>query len=509
MILLAAGIINRILGFVPRITLPRIIGAEGVGLFQMGYPFLFAVLTLITSGFQLAVSKLVAEADSAGDEAKVRRVLMIALSVVIGLGLLFMAGGIAGADWIIARLLTDSRVYYTFLWMSPVIPVAGISSVLRGYYYGRQNMIPTALSQVTETVLRMVMMLILAYLLLPRGIEIAAAGAMAGVLAGEIGGLVLLALYHRGGSRGQADGRPKTPHSGPTGWSTDLRQMFRIAVPVTGSKLVGSLSSLFEPILISQCLALAGVATALATAQYGALQGMVIPVLYLPSALTFSLAVSLVPSLSEAAARKDYKTIYKRLHQSLRLTLVTGAPFVVLMFVLADPLCLVMYGQSGIGPMLKMMAPIALFIYFQAPLNATLQALDRPGTALVNTTIGSLLKLGLIYGLASRPEWGIKGAILAINAYVVLVTLLHWRSVVKLLDFRLPSNDFWKVGSSMIIMGAVCYLVMYNSWGTGTAVKFLLSSLTGLLVYLLCIFAFQLVDVHDLKRIPWPGRRPR
>ena len=164
----------------------------------------------------------------------------------------------------------------------------------------------------------------------------------------------------------------------------------RISIPITGSKLIGASSYLLESILIAQSLAIAGISTSLATAQYGALQGMIIPIILLPSALTMSLSVSLVPSLSEAAARKDIKTIHMRLHQSLKLALVTGAPFAVLMFVLAEPICTYMYNQPDVGVMLKMMAPIAIFIYFQAPLQSALQALNKPGAALINTLIGSI-----------------------------------------------------------------------------------------------------------------------
>src|SRR5690606_276978 len=138
---------------------------------------------------------------------------------------------------------------------------------------------------------------------------------------------------------------------------------------------------------------------ALATAQYGALQGMVIPLLLLPTALTYSLSVSLIPSLSEAAANNDHRTIQKRLHQSLRLALLIGTPFAVITFVLAEPICLYLYNDTNVAGMLKWMAPVALFIYLQAPLQAALQALDKPGTALLNTFIGASIKLTLIYVL--------------------------------------------------------------------------------------------------------------
>ena len=88
-----------------------------------------------------------------------------------------------------------------------------------------------------------------------------------------------------------------------------------------------------------------------------------------------------------------------------------------------------MYNQPDVGVMLKMMAPVAIFIYFQAPLQSTLQALNKPGAALINTLIGSSVKLSLIYWLASKPEMGIHGAVFAINVNIVLSNVLHWNSV--------------------------------------------------------------------------------
>lgn len=504
LILVAAGIVNRILGFVPRITLPRVIGAEGVGLYQLGYPFLIVILTVITGGIPLAVAKLIAEAESEGNEAKTRSVLKAAMALSVALGILFTSICYAAARWITAHLLTDQRVYYTFLSMSPIILVVSVAAVYRGYFQGRQNMIPTALSQTVETVVRIVTVLLFAYLMLPYGLEYAAAGAMLGVLAGEVSGmLIMLLLYWTTKHNYQVYSKASigsTPHH--KGGISALKRMIRISVPVTASKLVGSFSYLFESILISQSLAIAGVATGVATAQYGALQGMIIPVLLLPSALTFSLSVSLVPSLSEAAARKDMRTIHKRLHQSLRLVLVTGAPFAVIMYVLADPLCYYLYRESEVGVMLKMMAPIALFIYFQAPLQAALQALDKPGTALINTLAGAVVKLVLIYALATKPQLGILGAVMAININIVTVTVLHWNAVSRYLKFTIHAFDFYKVGAAMVLMGAVCYYVMNTPWTEPVLVRFLTAMALGAVVYILCAVWFKLVDRYDLKRIP-------
>jgi stage V sporulation protein B len=509
MILLAAGVINRLLGFVPRIALPRIIGAEGIGLYQMGFPFLIVVLTFITGGLPLSVAKLVAEAESEGNERRVRTILRTAMTISLGLGILFTIVCWFATPWVVRTFFTDARVYFTFVCMTPIIPFVAISAVFRGYFQGRHNMIPTALSQIVETLVRIVSMLTFAYLLLPYGVEFAAAGAMLGVLIGELGGMAVLLIQHRT-SRQHYSALQSTKiglkGTAPRRFNA-IRRIMKLAVPVTAGKLVGSGAYFLESIMIVQSLAIAGVTASVATAQYGILQGMVMPILLLPSALTFSLAVSLVPSLSEAAARKDMSTIHARLLQSLRLALVTGAPFAVLMFVLADPLSYYLYKNVEVGKMLKLMAPIAIFIYLQGPLQATLQALDRPGSALMNTFIGASIKLILIYQLATMPNWGIYGALLAINANILLVTLLHWNSVSRLLKFRMKNGDLLKVATAMVAMGIVAFGLMNESWIDSRLIRFLTACLFSTVVYLLFIIWMKLIGRQDLLRIPWLGRR--
>jgi stage V sporulation protein B len=509
MILLAAGLLNRILGFVPRITLPRVIGAEGVGLYQLGYPLLIVLLTVITGGIPLAVAKLVAAAESEGNERKVKDVLRLSLVVAVLLAVVFTAGLVWGASWISSELLNDVRVYYTLLAMSPMLFIVGVSAVFRGYFQGRQNMVPTAVSQTVETAVRIAAMMLFAYLLLPYGLAYAAAGAMLGVTIGECCGLaVIVYQYQRTRSAYKMFHKAKIGSSGKSQRNAStLRQMLHIALPVTGSRMVGSASYFLESVMTVKALAIAGIAVAAATAQYGTLQGMVIPVLLLPGVLTYALSVSLVPSLSEAAARGDMRTIHKRLHQSLRLALVSGAPFAVLMYVLAEPICYFLYNDAEVGGMLRLMAPIAVFLYFQGPLQATLQALDRPGTALLNTFYGAAIKLTLIYLLATQPQFGIYGVLAAINVNIVLVTMLHWNSVVRLVKYDFPFLDIIKTGVAAAVTGSAAYYIFTTAWHPSPLFRFLFSGLAAAVIYVASVFVLKLVDKDDFGRLPFPRRK--
>jgi stage V sporulation protein B len=505
MILLAAGIINRLLGFVPRIALPRIIGAEGVGLYQLSYPFLTVMLTIITGGIPLAVAKWIAEAESQGDSARVKYIFRTAMALVTSLGILMTAVMLLCAPWIMKHVLPDARVYRTFMVMTPLLLIIGISSVYRGYFQGKQNMIPTAVSQIVETILRIIASLSFAYMLLPLGLEWAAAGAMLGAVVGEIGGLaVLLWKYYRDKSRIK-EASTSQPNQSSAKNEPVLRRLLGLSIPVTGSRMVGSFSYLLESIFTARSLAAAGIATGIATAQYGALQGMIVPLLLLPTALTYSLAVSLVPSLSEAAANGDNALIHKRLHQSLRLALVSGAPFVVIMTLFAEPICRILYNHTEIAPMLQLIAPVGIFIYLQAPLQAALQALNKPGTALVNTLIGAVVKLVIIVKLASDPDFGIYGALIAINVNIVLVTVLHGISVLRFIGFHMKIVDFVKVGAAMVIMGAAARFTMNRQPLPAEWINLILACAASVLIYLALMVLMKIIDRHDMKRIPLFG----
>lgn len=518
-ILFAAGIVNRVLGFIPRMMLPRIIGAEGVGIYQLAYPFLIVMITLITGGIPLAIAKLIAEAEVAYAQKHIKRILSVALQVTISAAILFSIVILFLAPWITSHVLTDVRVYPTFLIMTPALIIVAVSSVLRGYFQGMQNMIPTASSQITETVIRIITVILFAYIALPYGLAWAAAGAMIGVIMGELAGFVVLAWMYvtlRKKNVSSHQFRVEREHpptytfpSQPTKQTNILYRLLQISLPVTGGKLIGALSYLLESITITHSLAMAGVLTATATAQYGALQGMIIPIIILPGALTYSLSVSLVPILSEALGRHDMIVIQKRIHQALRLVLVSGAPFAVIMFVLSLPLCTLLYANSHIAPMLSWMAPVALFIYLQAPLQAALQALDHPGIALTNTLIGALLKMILIIILASNPTLGITGAIIAINVNVVAVTLLHAYSIRRHIHVKLPWTDFLKVTVAMFITAA-CMQATHHYLSTAVShhvlLHFLLSSCSGLLIYSILLIILRLIDRNDIIRIPLFGR---
>ena len=181
LILSVAGFFVKGIGFLNWIILSRVLGAEGIGLYQMAYPVYLLALSLSSAGLPVAISIVTAEKLARGDYRGAGRVFHVSLSVLTLTGLFLSLAVWTGAQSLIElKLIRDPRAYYSILALAPAIFFVTLLSSFRGYLQGWQRMTPTAVSQVVEQLLRVATMLIFASLLLPQGIEYAAAGATLG-----------------------------------------------------------------------------------------------------------------------------------------------------------------------------------------------------------------------------------------------------------------------------------------------------------------------------------------
>jgi stage V sporulation protein B len=503
-ILLIAGLVTRVLGFINRIVIARFIGEEGVGLYMMAFPTLMLVITITQLGLPVAISKSVAEAEAQGDFKKIKKILVVSLATTFSLSLIFTPALFFSAPYLSDILFTDNRTKLPLLAITPIIPIVAISAVLRGYFQGRQNMKPSAYSQVIEQIIRITLIAVLTKMFLPYGIEFAAAGAMLAAVIGEFFSLVYLFTAFKLKKKFRV--RKKFFSQIKAGKQT-FKELMGVGLPTLGSRLIGNFSWFLEPIVVSYSLAIAGVGTVLATKQYGSLTGFAMPLLFLPSFITYSLSTSLVPAISEANSRNDKGLIEYRLQQALRFVFLTGGLAIVILYVLADPLMEVMYGSTSGAVFIKIMAPFFLFYYYQGPLQATLQALDLARAAMINSIIGAAVKLAVIFALASQPSFGINGAALGIIIGMVLVTFLHFATVLKRISFTFYIRDYVK---AFIVMGLTGWLgyetYLHLLVEASIVTRLILATAVITISYLILLLLFGLVRKSDLKRIPKVGR---
>ncbi|QDP40718.1 stage V sporulation protein B [Radiobacillus deserti] len=504
LILILAGMITRFLGFINRIIVARLMGEEGIGLYMMALPTLFLVYTISQIGLPIAISKRVAEAEAKGDLVKVKKILVTSLVVTGTLSIIFFVGLIFFAPIVAHHFLTDERTLYPLLAISPMVPISAISGVLRGYFQGRQNMIPQSYAQVIEQIIRISCVALLVKLFLPYGVEFAAAGAMVSVIIGEF--IALLFMMRMFKLKKRIKIRSKFMTYLKSGKET-LKELLSIALPSTGSRLVGSFSNFMEPIVVSQSLAIAGVQTAIATQQYGLLTGYAIPLLYLPTFITHSLAVALVPNISEAEAHQNIKLIHYRIHQAIRISFSSGALSTIILILFSVPILHFMYGNSDASRMLVLMAPFFILLYVSYPLNATLQALDHAKAAMWNNIIGSFVKFAVMVVLATNPDFGIMGVAISLVVGVVLVSLLHLFTLIKVISYKFPLLDIVKMVTllGLTFWAGTLLTNMFPGYETNLLTFiFVLVVLSG--IYIVFLFLLRFITKDELVQIPFLNR---
>lgn len=520
-ILIGAGLIARLLGFIYRIYLSNLIGAEGMGLHQLIVPVYTAVVLTITSGVTIAVSKMIAEQKAKNNRASYGRITRSALVIVTAAGVIVSAIILFNADLVSIRILGDIRTRNSLLVLVPCLPAVVAAAALKGYFYGLQEVVPTAYSQIAEQTVKIVIIFLLSKDIIGEGAEYACTVATFSAAAGEIINLLVLYCAYRLKERGfvlhaglgridigtRVNGRAKIhlrkTHNGASrkgltfkgaGVSAYMEaaggtrkrnivvEMLRCAVPVSANRMIISILSAAEHIMIPVMLSLGGLDDKSSMEIFGRLTGMVLPLILFPSLVTNSLATTLVPAISESVSLKNYRAVNYRISKSIQITFVLGIVFTALFFSYADEIGELVYRREKIGDILLMMSFSCVFVYLQQTLTGVLNGLGKQGVLLRNTIAGSLLRIGAVYFLI--PIYGIRGYILVFTASLVIAESLNLFAINRITGLVLDIREWLLkpglIGVIMVVIGRYL-LYFYKIFFKEETVVTLLAIVTNVL----------------------------
>ncbi|MGE5380108.1 MAG: putative polysaccharide biosynthesis protein [Methylocystaceae bacterium] len=501
-ILAAAGFISKALGALYRIPLARMIGGEGMGLYQMAYPIYTTILSLATAGVPVAISVLIARKEAQGLSGDSRRLLSLSLVLLGGVGLVLAVILFWFAPVIAARVLHEPRAALAIGAIAPAIVFAALMSVLRGYFQGYQWMIPTAVSQVVEQIFRVVFILVLAFWLLPRGLSYAAAGATFGAVIGGIAGLIVLMGFYIWYTRRRS--RPVQLYRTSEQSSHQLAaDMINLAIPVSLGSVVVPLVQMLDAIIVPGRLATIGFTTARATELYGQLSGMASVLINLPTIFTISIAASLVPAISEAITTTGKDEAVKRVNSGLKLAALISWPCAIGLFVLATPIMDLLFETPEAGiPLMPLAFSVLVLAAFQVT-SSSLQALGRPDLPLKHLLITGLIKVFCNYTLTGIAALNIMGpAIGTVLAFSIGSALnLYWLK--KLTDLKVEGTSQAKIAMAAIIMGVLVYYgyeILVIS-GLGSHLATLAAITAGAGVYGLLVLIFGELDQQMIRRL--------
>jgi stage V sporulation protein B len=484
-ILLVAGVVARVLGFFYRIFLARQIGPQGMGLIAMSYPLMGMALNLAGAGLPVALAKVVAERLALPGRS-IRHVLPFAMTFVLLSGVGLSAALVLAAPWLSRHALTDPRAYLPLVALTPQLLIIPAAMVLRGYFQGRQTMFPLAVATVLEQATRIAAVIFLVPFFLPYGLGWAAVGATVAMTLGELTGLATLAAVYRLPRLLDRSRPPPAPPQDPRDrlGATGV-ELLRLGLPVTGYRLVGSFTDIGDAVVVPRRLEVAGMTRDQATAFYGNLSAMALPLLFFPTVLTVALSTALMPAISEADARSGTEGVRARTERALHFTLLLALPASAVFVALGHSLGVVIYGQRAVGDLLVPLALAAPCLYVDTTLQAVLRGLGRPAIPMLNGLLGSLTRLALIYVVTAVSHAGVLAVVLGIAVDMAVTMSLDLAVVARLVR---PRVDLWRAlvlpGACAAAMVAACRLGLgLSGLGSDSPWSVAMALVLGLAVY--------------------------
>lgn len=411
-LLTGAGFISRILGFFYRIFLSRVIGANGLGLYQLIFPVFTLCLAISASGMQTAISRYIASSKRTTLYLWCGMLLTVSIAGILAFFVYLLA------PWIASDILKESRTADLLRLMSLALIPAAIHACFNGYYYGRKNSVPPAICQIVEQLARVFGTAFIYQILLEEGLTLEPIHAVWGLVIGELAGLfVSITCYIL---LKEPNDTTNTSKSKPINLVHPLKTLSIMAIPLTLNHVLMTLSHSLEHLLLPQQLMLFGYTSDEALSHFGILTGMALSVIFFPSAITNSLSVLLLPRISETKARGDLCAVLDTIKGALCCGVALGSLCTFAFLFSANWFGNFVFDNSLAGFYIRILSILCPFMYTSSLLSSIVNGLGYAGLTLACNLTGCAIRIVAIWVLV--PMYGMYAYIIAMIVGAVVVT---------------------------------------------------------------------------------------
>lgn len=518
-ILASAAIISKLLGTLQKIPLQNIGGDEVFGIYHAVYPLYTLILFMATAGFPVAVSRFVSEYMVNHDTVGAKRVVRVGSAILLATGVFSFAVCFFGAERI-AILIGNPQTTLAVRTASLALLFVPPMAVLRGYFQGQQNMLPTGISQVMEQLIRVATMvaLLLYFTKVGRSAEWIASGAMLGTVTGAIAGLIVMYIFKwREGQSGQSMKSESPPLEREESYASLALRMLKFAIPVCLGAIVVPILSIVDAFTIPRMLQHAGWSAAEAMQQFG-IYTRGLPLVQLVAMIFSSLSVALVPSIADAKFRRSNTAIKQRAEISLRFTWLIGWAASTGLALTAIPINRMLFMDDRGSTSMALLAFTAVFSVLNIVSASILQGVGKAVIPALSLLIAAGVKVGL--NLLWIPNWGIEGAAAAAIITFAIASIINVVTIRKMIRLRFNWYTYIvKPVLALLAMGGIIWLwlqcwhwlgqhtVMNVELRSFATLSSLSSVLLGMFVYLLLLVRLGTITAHEIAHIPKIGEK--
>lgn len=414
-ILLVSGALAKVLGMLGKIIYTRIAGVNVVGLYTMITPTFMLIISICQFSFPISISKISAE-EKYDNKSLLKSAYFVGsiISIILIIILILTSN-------LIALSLHNKLLAPTILSISAIIPFVMISSVQRGFLHGKEDMLPASITNVTEEIIKIILILFL----LPIAIS-----------KGDITSVIFLILFNviTEGSNilFMQKAISKNYISNKKGKVNKkiIKEILSISIPTTSVRLIASIGFFLEPIILTNTLLSSGYSPNYITMEYGIINSYIVPLLSIPSFFSISIASALLPNITKAYANKKYDEFNRKLLKLMFLSMLVGAVCLTIILIFPNEILKLVYNVNFGINYIYLIGPFFLILYMQPTLSVALQAMDKTNKLFLTSTISVIIKYSALYVLG-KIGFGMNALIFAMIAGIVTTTSLVLIIVLK------------------------------------------------------------------------------
>ncbi len=523
-ILAVATVLTKIIGVIYRIPLANILGDAGNGFY--GYAYQIYAMALMVSSLSLptAVSKLVSAKLAAGQKRNSVRVFRCSMLFAAVVGVVITAAVFFGADAISVYAMKSPLSVYALQMLAPGLFLVAIMAVIRGYFQGLGSMMPTAVSQIIEQLIRAVVSIVGAGLFVDIGTRAGekageellgpaygAAGATLGTVLGALIALIFL-IFVVWAYRGQMSRQYQTDRSGKEdSYRYILKVLVLTAVPILFSTAIYNINQILDLTIFNHIMDAQGYVEEEYMALQGIYSGKYDTLVNVPLSIPWALCSSVVPSLTAAVATRSRRLVHEKIDQTLRLTMVITIPCGVGFLVLASPLMVLLYNDASKTPAyLLMLGSVVVVLYAWSSIsNSILHGLNHISSPAKNACIALAVHLIAFVIMMTAFKMNVYALAAGNIVFAACMCWLNQRKVHKVCGFRMNIMDtFIKPLIASAVMGIVTYAVhlALDLLIGGRWIPTIIAILIGMIVYVVVILKIGTLSDEDIEALPMGAR---
>jgi len=503
-ILSGAAIISKVLGAFYQAFLYQSVGSGGVGIYMKGINFYAMLLAISAAGIPIAISKLMSEERAAGRVDVANRIFTYSVKLLIFLGLILSIGLYVFAPLIADKIFADPRTTYVLQAMAPALFFVTVMSSLRGYFQGKQQMLPTGLSQVFEQIARVgfsvgITIFILKNFTGDNTLKIIN-GVAFGPFIGAILGLIVLLIFFK-----RKDEDIVLDKSNRLENFKILKRIILFALPVTLAALLPTFLDVIEGIIIPTRLLASGFSLAASDRLYGSFSGAVLALVNLIVSTSAAFAISIVPAIAAAIGRNDKADLARKVKLSIKMVNFISVPAGFGLLFLGKPILDLIFNAADAYQIMQFSFIMILFIGLYHNTTGILQGMGKTFIPIISLGTGLLVNVVVLTLLISIDSLNILAAPIAYTLTYIVAFIFNYISIKRSVELK---SDwlYWfpRVVLSGLITGVIA-LLTYNIFFAlllgllGYTVSQLISILLSVSVAFI-VYVFVLVITRGISR---------